>query len=71
MVKKATNSKGYCIMQHSEKCKKKEGINPLTNFYMATSKMFGSKKLPICKDCMHDYIYGDDNVPNLEKFKEI
>lgn len=71
MVKKATSNKGYCVMQYSEKCKKKDGVNALTNFYMATSKMFGSKKLPICKDCMHDYIYEKDGLPNVERFKEI
>lgn len=77
MVKKTTSSKttsskkGYCVMQHSEKCKKAEGLNSLTNFYMATSKIFNNKKIPICKDCMLSYVYDEDGLPNIERFKEV
>lgn len=69
--KKTTNKKGYCVMQYSEKCKKNEGVNALTNFYMATSNIFSNKKIPICKDCMLSYIYDEDGLPNVERFKEI
>lgn len=71
MAKKVQVEKGYCIMQHSEKCKKKEGYHPLTNFYMATSTIFANKKIPICKDCMLEYVYDGDKLPNVERFKEI
>lgn len=67
-IKKAM---GNCIMQHSDKCKKKDGSNDMSNFYMATSNMFGNGKLPICKDCMHDYVYDEDGLPNKERFKDI
>lgn len=69
--KRTPSIKGTCIMQHSEACKKKEGQNSLENFYVATSKMFGSGKLPICKDCMKSYVYDEDGLPNVERFKDI
>lgn len=69
--KRKATSKGSCIMQYSEKCQKKEGSNDLSNFYMATSKIFANGKVPICKDCMREYVYEEDGLPNVERFKEV
>lgn len=68
MLKKDEN---YCILQIGKTCKKKGGIKKETEFYMATSELFNGKKIHICKECIHDYAYGNGNSPDVDRFKEL
>lgn len=69
--KKADIETNHCIMQLSEKCKNKNGELPTEDFYMATSKIFNSGKMPICKHCMKEYVYNNNKNANVERFKDI
>ena len=75
-VKKKTTRKkaveeNLCTMQLSEKCRDKEGILPITEFYTSYDTTFyANGKFNICKNCMKEYIYSNDQI-NLINFKTI
>lgn len=61
-----------CIMQYSNKCKEEKGLLPLKDFYSATNtNFFANGKLPICKECMREYIYDKKGNIDYYRFKKI
>lgn len=66
-----TTSKNYCTMQLSKKCKKKNGVLPVNEFYSANDNTFyANGKFHICKNCLKEYIY-EGNEINASRFKSI
>ena len=66
-----TSDKQTCILQVSEKCKKKHGQNVKSNFYQKISNTFIGEKVHICKDCMKEYVYQGEKFANKERFKDV
>lgn len=60
-----------CILQYSEKCSNKNGVRKEDDFYATTSKLYKDKKCHICKDCIKEYVYNGDTLPDLERLKHI
>lgn len=61
----------YCVMQLSTKCKNKEGLLPISDFYSASNtNIFKNGKMPICKHCFKEYIYVDGEI-NVNRLKNL
>jgi len=60
-----------CTMQLSNKCKNKDGILPKTEFYNVSNlTFFKSGKMPICKHCLKEYIYVDNEI-DMDRLKNV
>lgn len=78
MAKTKTNEKvkkevetNYCTMQLSKKCKSKEGLLPVGEFYTATSPFYINGRYNICKHCLKEYVYDSNGDINTNKLKNI
>ena len=61
----------YCIMQLSNRCKNKNGILPITDFYNTNNlEIFKNGKMPICKHCFKEYVYINGEI-NLDRLKKL
>lgn len=75
-VKKVTTRKtntdtNYCTMQLSTRCKNKEGVLPIGDFYSAYDNPFYvNSRFNICKHCLKEYVYINGEV-DKDKFKNI
>lgn len=70
-IEKSLSEQGYnyCVMQLSDKCKNKNGLLPLKEFYNTTDiNTYINGKMPICKHCFKEYVYVD-GVINIDRFK--
>ena len=61
----------YCTMQLSEKCKSKEGMLPVGDFYSTTSEFYKNGRFNICKHCLREYVYETNGDININKLKNI
>lgn len=69
-LKKDTDT-NYCVMQLSTRCKNKDGILPMGDFYSASSSnIFKNGKMPICKHCFKEYIYIDGEI-NIDRLRNL
>lgn len=59
--------RAYCISQRTPNCKKHGGFRTLNHYYNNYSDLFASDKAPICKDCLKDMIYLDEDGNNVDK----
>lgn len=69
---KQEKDRQICTMQHSDKCKNREGSWLLNDFFTAINdKFFANGKIHICKDCIKEYCYNKDGNVDMNKFKQI
>lgn len=62
----------YCSMQLSIKCINKNGILPVSDFYMsADTRIYKNGRFNICKHCMKEYVYDRNGDVDVNKFKTI
>lgn len=61
----------YCTMQLSEKCKKREGMLPVGDFYSTISELYKSGRFGICKHCLKEYVTERNGDINLSRLKTI
>lgn len=61
----------YCTMQLSDKCKNKEGVLPVGDFYTANSQFYVNGRFSICKNCLKEYVYEYNGDININKLKNI
>lgn len=62
----------YCIMQLASSCQKNKGISSSSNFYKANDTTFYKNgRFPICKKCLKEYLYMDDDEINMDRLKII
>lgn len=61
----------YCTMQLSEKCKSKEGMLPVGEFYSTTSEFYKNGKFNICKHCLKEYVTERNGDININRLKTI
>lgn len=70
-VKPINDNTYYCIAQVSNKCRDKKGVLSNKDFYMASNSiLFKNGKVNICKDCMKEYVYIDEQI-NIDRFKKV
>ena len=68
---KVPKKEKLCILQYSEKCKNKNGVRKEDEFYATTSSLYKDKRCHICKDCIKEYVYNGDTLPDVERFKHV
>lgn len=61
----------YCTMQLSDKCKNKDGVLPISEFYSSVSPFYANGRVGICKTCMKEYVYDSNGDINVNKLKNI
>lgn len=65
------NETNYCTMQLATKCKNKNGISSVGDFYSASNtNIFTNGKMPICKNCFKEYIYIEGEI-NIDRLKNL
>ena len=71
MADNQSRDNSYCFMQLVDRCSKKNGIMPVSDFYNTNNlSLFKNGKMPICKHCFKKYVYVDKEI-NIEKFKKL
>lgn len=71
MAEKETN---YCTMQLAKKCKDKDGILAVNEFYKANKNPFYKNgKFNICKNCLKEFVYvnGEFDIANFKSILRI
>lgn len=68
--KKKETTTNYCTMQLATKCINKEGILPVGEFYSANSTFYKNGRYNICKNCLKEYVYEENNI-NVNKLRNI
>lgn len=70
-VVKVEAKTSYCVMQLSNKCKNKDGVQAITEFYNANNvAIFKNGKMPICKHCLKEYVYVNDEI-DIDRLKNL
>lgn len=70
----AENETNYCTMQLAKKCKNKNGVLAISEFYTANNNPFYKNgKFNICKNCLKEFVYvnGEFSVKNFKTILRI